>query len=70
MSFFPESLHCRWIHYPLSHQGSPLFPVVEALILENKGMEEQPSDPHLQIDEIEKLTYFSNQLAFKLEMER
>ena len=21
----PGSLHCRWIHYPLSHQGSPLF---------------------------------------------
>ena len=50
--------------------GKPVISVVEELILKNKGMEEQPSDPHLQIDEIEKLTYFSNQLAFKLEMER
>ena len=66
----PGSLHCRWIHYPQSHHGSPLFPVVEALTLENNGMEEQSSDPHLQIDETEKLTYFSNQLAFKVEMER
>ena len=60
----------QWIHYPQSHHGSPLFPAVEALILENNGMEEQSSDPHLQIDETEKLTYFSNQLAFKVEMER
>lgn len=39
-------------------------------VIKERGWRGLSFDPHLQTDEIEKLIYFPNQLAFKLEIHR